>query len=61
MNEFTKEELEIINSALNQLYDLCEEKLIDKVQSLIDNYCEHENTCQGYSCVECTDCEEVWR
>lgn len=47
MNDFTKEELKIINGALNQLYDLCEEKLIDKVQSMIDSYCEHE-------------CEHAW-
>lgn len=44
MNDFTKEELEAI------CYDLrrnknpwqCGETIIDKIQSMIDNYCEHE-------------------
>jgi hypothetical protein len=60
MNDFTKEELITINGALNQLYDLCEAKLIDKIQSLIDNYCEHTNGCEGYNCSECKDCGARW-
>ena len=43
MNNFTKEELETINGALNQLYDLCKEKLIEKIQFMIDNYCDHKS------------------
>ena len=43
MNDFTKEELKKIFKCIDQLYDLCEAELLDKIQSLIDNYCEHES------------------
>ena len=57
MNDFTKEELETINGALNQLYDLCKEKLIDKIQSMIDNHCDHQSDNYTYykSGIKCTD------
>lgn len=54
MNDFTEEELERIHGCLIFTYDevskyICNEKehtgiLINKVKSMIDNYCEHERT-----------------
>ncbi len=49
MNDFTKEELERILEGvtwwLDGDSDLYSEVLINKIQSMIDNYCEHE--CNG--------------
>lgn len=47
MNDFTKEELYSLESTIKnmRLYsgiDLWDEELLIKIQSLIDNYCEHE-------------------
>lgn len=48
MNDFTKEELLEIYGLLEYLYcdpELCIDpntKLLIKIQSMIDNYCEHE-------------------
>ena len=46
MNEFTKEELEYLKSCPSVG---CYNGLIEKIQSMIDSYCEHEweNTCCG--------------
>ena len=52
MNEFTKEELESIKNAMGclNINKILKGKvptdveLINKIQSMIDNYCEHENT-----------------
>ncbi len=52
MNDFTKEELEtiyasvdIISVELDEFHE--NERLLNKIQSMIDNYCEHdwENIC----------------
>ena len=63
MNDFTKEELIEIKIALqdkeiNYKYEYGE--LINKIQSLIDNYCEHENInslgdVPGYQCAQCKE------
>lgn len=52
MNDFTKEELKEILSKIQDWYeeieDLCEPNpILHKIQSMIDNYCEHdwENIC----------------
>ena len=57
MNDFTKDELE-------QIYFYLEnepQELMDKIKSMIDNYCEHdwENPCCGCpdSAHVCTKCE----
>lgn len=44
MNDFTKEELKQIREGMDDVYrvESCPDLMI-KVQSLIDNYCEHEN------------------
>jgi len=39
MNDFTKEELEMLSH-----HDNMTEELHVKIQSMIDNYCEHEET-----------------
>ena len=66
MNDFTKEELEylleitdsipIVNEKYNGDYYVY--RLQDKIQSMIDNYCEHENLefigdVYGYRCKKC--------
>lgn len=64
MNEFTKEELEYLLAIMKPLQWLWQEaplKLESKVQSMIDNYCEHEHK-QYYERVniyECNDCHRV--
>ena len=47
MNEFTKEELEELNSMIHRYMYACIDVtrtniLHKKIQSMIDNYCEHE-------------------
>jgi hypothetical protein len=63
MNDFTKEELSDLEYALVE-YGECEStnvtKLSDKLQSMIENYCEHENSGEGYNCTECRDCGARW-
>lgn len=70
MNEFTKEELEYINNyifkgASSIRFDK-HESLKDKLQSLIDNYCDHEfskrlhmvNAHRVNMCDKCGEIEE---
>jgi hypothetical protein len=43
MNDFTKEELEILQKAMNYWAGEHAGKVIkNKIQSMIDNYCEHD-------------------
>ena len=64
MNDFTKEELESIKNAMGclNINKILKGKvptdveLINKIQSMIDNYCEHENKQNGFLCQECVDC-----
>lgn len=67
MNDFTKEELEIIIEAMDRVVEFItiwqEPKhfdVISKIKSLIDNYCDHKKTYQD-SCLLtfCDDCNEV--
>lgn len=61
MNDFTKKELEKISESL--IFSGTVEKsleiiLLDKIQSMISGYCEHEwqeciHDCDLYLCVEC--------
>jgi hypothetical protein len=48
MNDFTKEELEEISYCLAYTYNH-EHSLFEKIQSMIDNFCEHDwqNLCCG--------------
>ena len=51
MNDFTKEELQTINEECHRWHGVygteSNKKLLNKIQSMIDNYCEHdwENIC----------------
>lgn len=50
MNDFTKEELKWIYEAMENMMDAdsCEpERILMKVKSMIDNYCEHERCGDG--------------
>jgi hypothetical protein len=65
MNYLTKEELEIILEGVqwrdNHVHsNERPEKLTCKIKSMIDNYCEHANTGQDYSCNRCWDCGYCW-
>lgn len=62
MNDFTKEELESILEGISWWLDgdnaLYSEKIINKIQSMIDNYCEHDCKatiwqCQVTACSKC--------
>jgi len=69
MNDFTKDELEQIVAAICCLdgfmdergYPREDELLINKLQSMIDNYCEHETTYTDYDSqpVRCKKCLDV--
>ncbi len=57
MNDFTKEELEQIMHGLYHA-NISDWPIAKKIQSLIDNYCEHEwgedpNDGHGWMCSEC--------
>jgi hypothetical protein len=62
MNDFTKEELEdidtcVFNWNINHKSIDGFQKLRDKIQSMIDNYCEHEDKENiGGWCWKCTTC-----
>ncbi len=51
MNDFTKEELISIHEACHYWYEGLETRLIDKIQDMIDKYCEHE---WENICCQCT-------
>ncbi len=53
MNDFTKEELEEILQQMKHghSFDDFSYACMDKIKSLIDDYCEHKHV------VECADCE----
>lgn len=72
MNDFTKEELEqfksnILNIRIYTEIENYDEDLLEKIQSMIDNYCKHENdvwplyTAHGDFAVGaiCYDCNKV--
>lgn len=61
MNDFTKEELQHLHDAVRE-YDCTDwqDDLAEKLQSMIDNYCEHEKMefdgdVYGYSCKKCEE------
>jgi hypothetical protein len=72
MNEFTKEELQELlfgyqMHSHNTRRNLPDLNLCKKIQSLIDNYCEHELTinCKSNNCecivVECFNCDKKFK
>lgn len=62
MNDFTKEELEFIWQKLAIAnYDNTEmHDLPNKVCSMIDNYCKHQETGNDYPGVLCFKCRRMW-
>jgi hypothetical protein len=68
MNDFTKEELELLSDGLNYAvgnpYGFTADSIMplyDKIQSMIDNYCDHDDR-QYYEHVpvyECNKCHMV--
>lgn len=66
MNDFTKEELYLIEKSVKHYFfrdcemPLPHSPLHDKIQSLIDNYCEHENRHTDYENLVCPDCGKEW-
>jgi hypothetical protein len=65
MNDFTKEELEIIYDGLWNLMKLgwikTNLQLNKKIQSMIDNYCEHEHMLKTQPMLQCSCCHKSWR
>lgn len=73
MNDFTKEELNIIANALNDFRIIKgkENVLLHKIRTMIDNYCEHEWNGIRYAAVKlrsnddreyqykCSKCDKV--
>ncbi len=64
MNDFTKEELEELMHCVYAYRDLCDEDVDDilsnKLQSLIDNYCEHPSIIPEFGSIHtCTECKEI--
>ena len=65
MNEFTKDELVMLKRLALQHINLFRQnsdciELFNKIQLMIDNYCEHEKTkqCNISGQVLCADCGE---
>lgn len=61
MNNFTKEELEEIMTAMNYWHEDLKTSLHNKIQSMIDNYCDHEDyrKDEWMICV-CNKCHKVF-
>lgn len=62
MNDFTKEELKSIMYCVKQMKIHIDgyNPLKSKIQSMIDNYCEHKNKCVNGAKLVCEDCEKEW-
>ena len=60
MNDFTKDELETMRNGIfscmgsSSLWRLPENNLlVDKIQSMIDNYCPHLDSNISFNCEDC--------
>ncbi|MFG0161178.1 hypothetical protein ACF0MN_10990 [Legionella pneumophila] len=67
MNDFTKEELNIIADALALLIGRCSIMnnlkdvvlhLSERIESMIDNYCEHQWRLSGINAIYCPKCQK---
>ena len=58
MNDFTKEELTLIKMYLEPHIS---EKFLDKIQSMIDNYCEHHEADEFENLNFCKHCNKRFR
>jgi hypothetical protein len=66
MNDFTKEELRNLISTIStvRIYtdiDNYDDDLYNKIQSMIENYCEHESAHidYDYQALKCNKCKEI--
>lgn len=67
MNEFTKEELQELKRCLKYMitghvtpYSALTINMKKKIQSMIDNYCEHTRQMPNYNIqTQCADCLEI--
>ena len=72
MNDFTKEELQIAKDGIDWMISECEmshnktnadewRRVKEKIQSMIDNYCEHHlcNIDKKYSPLRCLKCQKI--
>jgi hypothetical protein len=60
MNDFTKDELTEILESVRYWHEGLETRLQDKIQPMIDNYCEHkwDNSCCGCTYgIYCEKCD----
>lgn len=69
MNDFTKEELENLANCVGEYtstcskgyHDLIYPELYNKIQSMIDNYCEHDGEIgKDYPAEKCMKCNGMW-
>jgi len=64
MNDFTKEELEFIKRCVKPFSWLWKDdfdEIVHKIQSLIDNYCEHDGEIgKDYAAEKCMKCGAYW-
>lgn len=61
MNDFTKEELEYIKWLVEDYegeYQSSVTELPEKLQSLIDNYCEHHWRTSAINAIYCVHCQK---
>jgi hypothetical protein len=62
MNDFTKEELSLLWRSLNHMIDIkyfiqpTTKELLDKIQSLIDSYCDHNWYYTQKNLQQCAKC-----
>lgn len=59
MNDFKKEELQFIYRSLEQLKWYKSSYIMKKIQSLIDNYCEHGYMTGKSGVITCDDCGAI--
>jgi len=68
MNDFTKEELSILYRSLNHMLEInyfiqpSSFELLNKIQSMIDNYCEHQEKeldVDGSISIVCKNCGKI--
>ncbi len=61
MSDFTKEELENILNGNITLYPHTHGKLVNKIQSMIDNYCAHDGVIgKDFPGEKCMKCNRMW-
>jgi len=64
MNDFTKEELQYFLMTMKPFHFLWRHdplELENKIQSIIDNYCEHDGEIgKDYPAEKCMKCNRMW-